>query len=505
MDELDVVRAVGAAEGAPDPDAEADALARLQRVVSGHRSARPRSRRTWAVTVAVSGGVLAVAGLLAASFLTADKHRTAVADTTTYETMALVVERSATDGTWLCVGIHTLEAPPGCGTYRLANWDWSVAPGPITRRRGARWVDGVVLTGTLADRTFTLTKPPRLLNSDDETLLETPFMSRGAPMSASACGADVAGRGRTNRLVRQSTLKRLKALDGVSGVWVSSWPGHPMVVNVRFATAGEDGRRQQAQVKSITSAPICVSIGGLPRTRLTKVEQELRKVLLQGGVMERVGLSTWSLDEASGSIIVQVAHDDGSLQRDVDRRFGVGVVRIVSALKRLPIDPASLEAFWRPFHNRSEPGGPYRTLRQVFSDSSLVVRGRIVDVSLDRGATSGATRTIATLQVRVTELILGDAAAGTTIAVAVPVRGTAKALDELHRHLPRTDVVLFLAHDGSKWRPVSYAGIWTATTQGEVATPIASLVDVGEIPIVDVAGIEHLDQLVAATHAAIAP
>lgn len=331
MNELDVIRTVGAAQGAPDPDAEADARARLERVMRGHRSARSWSRRHWTVGVAATGGVIAVGGLLAASFLTADKHRTAAGDMTTYETVGLVVERSAADGTWMCVGFHTDEAPPGCGTYRLANWDWSVAPGPVTQLRGARWVDSVVLTGTVSGRTFTLTKPPRrrsvaeMRSSSDDGISDLGPNTCTRPYRVAAW---------TRRYVSGPTIERLRALPGVSGVWVGGTPKES-VVNVRFV-ADDPGNLATVR-RVLPGAPVCLSVGGRPRSELVRALDEL--VSLSGPLMSgtnsfpEAGVVTPGIDDIDQRVKIWVVRDDGSLQREVDRRYGPDTVEIISELR----------------------------------------------------------------------------------------------------------------------------------------------------------------------------
>ena len=329
MDELDVIRTVGADEGAPDPGAESTARARLERAMRGDRSARSRSRRTRTVGVAVSGGVLAVAGLLAASFLTADKHRTAARDTT-YEAMPLVVERSAADGTWMCVGFHTSEAPPGCGTYRLANWDWSVAPGPVMRLRGARWVESVVLTGTVSGRTFTLTKPPRRRSAAE---LRTSRDDGISDLGPNMCTRPYRVTGWTRRYVSDPTIERLRALPGVSGVWIGGTPKES-VVNVRFVA--DDPGNLAAVRRVLPGAPVCLSFGGRPRSELVSALEELVAspfMATPGRTFPESGYIMSGIDDVDQRVKIWVVRDDGTLQREVDERYGPNTVEIISELR----------------------------------------------------------------------------------------------------------------------------------------------------------------------------
>jgi hypothetical protein len=333
MDELDVIRTVGADEAAPDPGAESTARARLERAMRGDRSARSRSRRTRTVGVAVSGGVLAVAGLLAASFLTADKHRTAAAETTTYEAVSTVVERSAADGTWMCVGPHLSTAPPGCGTYRLANWDWSVAPGPVMRLRGARWVESVVLTGTVSGRTFTLTKPPRHPSAAEMRTLRDDGISDLGP---NMCTRPYRVTGWTRRYVSGPTIERLRALPGVSGVWIGGTPKQS-VVNVRFVADGPDNLATVRRV--LPGAPVCLSFGGRPRSELVRALDELvapsSPFMAPGPTFPESGSIMSGIDDVDQRVKIWVLRDDGTLQREVDERYGPNTVEIISALRPL--------------------------------------------------------------------------------------------------------------------------------------------------------------------------
>jgi hypothetical protein len=217
----------------------------------------------------------------------------------------------------MCVGPHLSTAPPGCGTYRLANWDWSVAPGPVMRLRGARWVESVVLTGTVSGRTFTLTKPPRHPSAAEMRTLRDDGISDLGP---NMCTRPYRVTGWTRRYVSDPTIERLRALPGVSGVWIGGTPKES-VVNVR-----------------LPGAPVCLSFGGRPRSELVSALEELVAspfMATPGRTFPESGYIMSGIDDVDQRVKIWVLRDDGTLQREVDERYGPNTVEIISALRPL--------------------------------------------------------------------------------------------------------------------------------------------------------------------------
>jgi hypothetical protein len=240
------------------------------------------------------------------------------------------------DGPELCLGPIMSSLPPQCGGPRLAGWDWSAVESE--HRAGVRWTGPeYVDTGTYDGTTFTVTDPP--IRSED---YDGPRSDRSyeeddrfkTPCPEPEGGWRPVDPARTNQRTLREVARVAQHLDGFAELWwdqsVNPADDNPdadpgamndpqkLVVNVRVVG---DVRAAEAGLRSVWGGALCV-------TGALRTDAELRRI--QNEVAKTPGMMAAS----SGRDVVEldVAYDDGSLQRRFDDRYGAGVVRVHSAI-----------------------------------------------------------------------------------------------------------------------------------------------------------------------------
>jgi hypothetical protein len=240
------------------------------------------------------------------------------------------------DGPELCLGPIMTSLPPQCGGPKLAGWDWAGVES--AHRAGVRWTGPeYVVTGTYDGTTFTLSEPP--IRSED---YDGPRSSRsyeqgdrlGTPCPEPAGGWRPVDPARTTHRTLSQVARAAERLDGYADLWwdqsvnpasddPDADPGamndpQKLVVNVRVVG---DAAAAEAELRTIWGGALCV-------TEARRTDAELRRI--QDEVARTPGMITAS----SGHDVVDldVAYDDGSLQRQLDAKYGAGVVRVHSAI-----------------------------------------------------------------------------------------------------------------------------------------------------------------------------
>ena len=240
------------------------------------------------------------------------------------------------DGPELCLGPIMTSLPPQCGGPRLVGWDWSGVE--FEERAGTRWTGPeYVVTGTYDGTTFTLTEPP--VRSDEYDGPRPARSFEGDETLATPCPEPDGGwrpvdPATTNERALQQVARAARQLDGYAALWwdQSVNPAHEdpdadpaamndptkLVVNVRVVG---DPAAAEAELRKVWGGALCV-------TRAERTEAELRRI--QDEVARTPGMI--SASSARDVVEVDVTYDDGSLQRRFDERYGVGVVRVHSAI-----------------------------------------------------------------------------------------------------------------------------------------------------------------------------
>ena len=95
----------------------------------------------------------------------------------------------------------------------------------------------------------------------------------------------------------------------------------PPIVNIKVTS---DPAAAEAELEQVWDGPLCV-------TTAERTESDLRAIQDEVATSAR-GMLSASVDVMTGSVELTVAHDDGTLQAELDRRYGEGVVDVASAL-----------------------------------------------------------------------------------------------------------------------------------------------------------------------------
>ena len=242
-------------------------------------------------------------------------------DDTIYAVTTTVLE-SGDHGPQLCLGGVALSLPPQCGGPDIVNWDWDDAPAKETRN-GVTWGDYLV-TGTYDGERFTLTAPPQT----PEVATQMTSMDFTSPCPEPPSGWRPVDEAKTTDDSLSKTLQVADADPEFAGGWVdqSAAPGtndpKRLVLNLRF-TADLD--RHERQVRETWGGALCITQARHSQLELRAIQEDLVDV---GGHLSS------SIDVVRNVVEVTVILDrDGELQRDMDERYGTGVVVVDSALK----------------------------------------------------------------------------------------------------------------------------------------------------------------------------
>jgi hypothetical protein len=241
----------------------------------------------------------------------------------------------AGDGPELCLGPILESLPPQCGGRKLVGWDWSAVESE--HRAGVRWTGPeYVVTGTYDGTTFTLTEPPirsedydgpRPEHPDEDDRLSTPCPEPEG-------GWRPVDPARTDHRTLREVAHVAQRLDGYAELWwdqsvnpayddPDADPGamndpRKLVVNVRVVG---DTAAAEAELRKVWGGALCV-------TEAKRTDAELRRI--QDEVAQAPGMLTAS--SSRDVVDLDVAYDDGSLQRRFDAKYGEGVVRVHSAI-----------------------------------------------------------------------------------------------------------------------------------------------------------------------------
>jgi len=97
-----------------------------------------------------------------------------------------------------------------------------------------------------------------------------------------------------------------------------------LVLNVRFT---KDLARHEAEIRKVWGGALCVSAAKRTQAELTRLQDQL---------IGTPGMTSSSVDILSGTVEVRVFVATQARQRELDARYGPGLVRVVGELK--PID-----------------------------------------------------------------------------------------------------------------------------------------------------------------------
>ncbi|MDO5629417.1 MAG: hypothetical protein Q4G43_13955 [Mobilicoccus sp.] len=278
-----------------------------------------RRRRWWVpVGAAAAASVLALGVGVGAWWSDRDDAPTPAAETSapalwqTYgEAMVLERDGAAT----LCVGAVLLSDPPaGCGGPRLTSWSWEGIDHDDVDgvRWGTAWVE---VTYDEAARTVTpVDVAPTAPAGAPRPTPPTRDFSTPCPAPAEGWFAD----GPTDDDAVQRLAAVAERRPDLGLFWVDGTPG-AYVANISVTS---DPAQVERELREIYDGPMCVSRAERSRTELERIVEELRD--------EIPGLHSSS--PGLQRVEISVTADDGTLQREMDARYGEGVVEVLSLL-----------------------------------------------------------------------------------------------------------------------------------------------------------------------------
>jgi hypothetical protein len=249
-----------------------------------------------------------------------------------YEASTTVLE-SPEHGPQLCLGGQADSYPPQCGGPDIVGWDWAAVEGAETAN-GTTWGSFHVV-GTYVDGTFTLTEPPGPPEPPDSS--DPDFSSPCPEPEGGWAVVDPA-------LATEASLQEAQAYASAQPdhavLWVdrSIDPLSPEERDQRAAEGIEDElvlvilnvaftgdlERHEVELRRRWGGALCVS-------RAEHTAAELRQI--QDELADTPGLLGSGSGNVRHRVELTVILDDGTLQAELDDRYGEGVVVVTSALQ----------------------------------------------------------------------------------------------------------------------------------------------------------------------------
>ena len=223
-------------------------------------------------------------------------------------------------GPELCLGPVLESYPPQCGGPPIDGWTW---PDHGTETHsGVTW-GAFAVVGTYDGERFTTEEVI------DEKKAEASFPREPEPDFTSPCPEPSGGwrapdPDRSTVEDQEKVFAVAQRLPGFAGAWLDdrgSRSQDPLttVVNVQVthAVAGAE-----AKLRQVWGGPLCVSVAEHTEKELAQITDE---------VMSRPGALHAS--HSRGVVYLGIDYDDGTLQQELDERYGTGLVRVHSALQ----------------------------------------------------------------------------------------------------------------------------------------------------------------------------
>ncbi|MEO3794220.1 hypothetical protein ABGB14_28735 [Nonomuraea sp. B10E15] len=241
-------------------------------------------------------------------------------------------------GPQLCA-IVAQSLPPQCGGPDIIGWDWNAVE--HSARNGVRWGSYHVV-GTWDGKRLRLTEPPRPAEHHDaprsrsDLTTPCPKPTGGwrpvAPAKATQeAMADAIAKaqklpGYAGSWLDQSYLEEIEGYDSRDRRSVERHANDPkrLVLNLRFT--GDPSTREPA-IREVWGGALCLS-------RAQRTETELR-ALQERAQKEIKDTYSASVDEWEGHVKIAVWVVTPELQREVDAKYGQGLVVLEGFLKQV--------------------------------------------------------------------------------------------------------------------------------------------------------------------------
>ena len=234
----------------------------------------------------------------------------------------------------LCLGGVRTSNPPQCEGPPIAGWRWSRVEGE-QRSDGVTWGDYVVV-GTFDGSTFTPTRRAVTPESYDGPRVAAPEDTpRKTPCPVPEGGWRVLDPASTSTRSLERTLRVASGLEGFGDAWLDQsvveslddrHQNDPRRLVLDVAVTG-DRTVAEEKLRQTWGGALCVS-------KALHSQEELR------AVQDQLADVRWVETVATGhdQVDLRVVYDDGTLQRSLDEKYGVGVVVVASGLQPYPQD-----------------------------------------------------------------------------------------------------------------------------------------------------------------------
>jgi hypothetical protein len=248
------------------------------------------------------------------------------------------VLESPDHGPQLCLGMVMASLPPQCGGPPIPNWDWSAVTGHTTLH-GTTWGDYEVV-GTYDGHQFTLTREPtpRAEGTGTDRRHPEDYAPPCTPCPEPAGGWRVLDPALTTDRHMEKTFRKARRLDGYAGAWLDQsinpashsddedaalLMNDPKKLIINIAVTSDPATAER-KLRKTWGGALCVSLA-------RHTAAELDAVL--DAVCNGVSGNRLSAHAGHDHVHLEVIYDDGSLQADLDRRYGAGLVLVTSALR----------------------------------------------------------------------------------------------------------------------------------------------------------------------------
>ncbi|MFF3670568.1 hypothetical protein [Microtetraspora malaysiensis] len=239
-------------------------------------------------------------------------------------------------GPQLCATFNA-SMPPQCGGPDVIGWDWDAVE--HSAQGGVRWGEYHVV-GTWDGTSLTLTEPPRSAKprptrsdgSDFTTPCPTPEGGwRPVAPEKATDGALHAAIDRAHKLpgyaaswLDQGYLDEIDGYDSNDPRYVERYANDPrrLVLNLRFTG---DATARESAIREVWGGPLCLS-------RAPHSEKELQVV--KGRALKEIkGVFSAGVDGQAGHVSIGVWAVTPELQREIDEKYGKGLVVLHTYLK----------------------------------------------------------------------------------------------------------------------------------------------------------------------------
>jgi hypothetical protein len=248
-----------------------------------------------------------------------------------FRVAAMVLENQH-HGPQLCIGPE-LSQPPQCDNGpNIPGWSWNGLEHQSVA--GTTW-GFYVLIGTFDGRAFTLTEPAKL--NDGTSTPSLPSSNYTTPCAEPAGGWKPVNPATATNDTLNRVIIMVKADPDFAGLWLgqktmpTADPNRggvvmndptKLVLNVRFT---KDLARHEAQIRQVWGGALCLSTATHSMAELTAIQNQFSDP----------GTSSM-IDEATGTIDVKVYVATLARQRELDQRYGPGLVHLHGIFE--PID-----------------------------------------------------------------------------------------------------------------------------------------------------------------------